>query len=352
MANDKTEKATPKKREEARKKGQVARSTDLQNAVVMLAGITALGATGGATSERLGAVLRTMLVQIGDPSVVSPGRLGPLLTSAVTATGLAVAPVAAACALAGVVASVAQVGLKPAGEALKPDAKRINPVSGFKNVFGPNAGVEAVKSVSKVTVVGAVVFAFVSPKLTSLGASVGMTPSELGAAMASDVKAIALRAAAAFLVIGLADFLWQKHRHENSLRMDRQEVKDEHKQQELPAEVRGAIRRRQMSAARQRMMQAVPEADVVVTNPTHYAVALKYDGAAGAPIVLAKGVDLIAQRIKQLAREAGVPTVEDVPLARGLHAAVEVGQEIPEELYQAVAAVLAWVYRTRPRRAA
>jgi flagellar biosynthetic protein FlhB len=179
-----------------------------------------------------------------------------------------------------------------------------------------------------------------------------MSPIEFGSALAADIRAIALRAAAAFFLIGLADYAWQRHRHEKNLRMDLQEVKDEAKQQQLPPEVRSAIRRRQMSAARARMMQAVPDADVVVTNPTHFAVALRYDGSKGAPEILAKGQDLVAQKIKQIARDAGVPVVEDKPLARSLHATVEVGEEIPEDLYQAVAAVLAWVYRTRPRRTA
>jgi flagellar biosynthetic protein FlhB len=132
--------------------------------------------------------------------------------------------------------------------------------------------------------------------------------------------------------------------------MDMQEVKDEAKQHTLPAEVKSQMRRRQMQAARARMMADVPEADVVVTNPTHFAVALKYDGAKAAPQVLAKGQDLVALKIREIAREAGVPIVEDKPLARGLHAACEVGELIPEELYAAVAEVLAWVYRTRPRR--
>jgi flagellar biosynthetic protein FlhB len=347
MANDKTEKATPKKREEARRKGQVARSQDLQGSLVMLVGVVVLGATGPATAERLGDVLRRLLLQTSDPSVVSVGGISPLLMDALAACAYAVLPIAGACALTGVLVSVAQVGFKPSPEALKPDLKKLNPMSGFKNIFGPNAAVEAVKSVSKMSIIGAVVFAVLSPKLMSLGASVGMTPSELGAAMAHDIKAIATRAASAFFVLGLADFLWQRHRHEKNLKMDLQEVKDEAKQNDLPQEVKGAIKRRQMSAARQRMMQAVPEADVVVVNPTHYAVALKYDGAKGAPEVVAKGVDLIALRIKELAKEAGVPVVEDVPLARGLHATVEVGEEIPEDLYQAVAAVLAWVYRQK-----
>ena len=163
---------------------------------------------------------------------------------------------------------------------------------------------------------------------------------------------IAQRAAFAYLLIGVADFFWQRYRHEKSLKMDKQEVKEESKEQSLPAEVRSAQRRRAMQMSRARMMDAVPEADVVVTNPTHFSVALKYDDGKLAPEVVAKGQDLVALKIREIAREHGVPVVPDPPLARGLYASVEVGQAIPEELFAAVAQVLAFVYRTASRKAA
>jgi flagellar biosynthetic protein FlhB len=300
----------------------------------------------------MGDVMRSVLLQASDPSVVSRGAIGHVVQQAGLAILLAVGPIAGACALAGVVANVVQVGLKPRPGALKPDPKRINPISGAKNIFGPNAVVELLKSLSKVGVVGAVVFAFVAPQVTAMAAGVGMEPITLAGMLSSSIRSIALRAAAAYLLIGIADYAWQRHRHEKSLKMDVQEVKDEAKQQALPAEVRGAMRRRQMANARARMMAAVPEADVVVTNPTHFAVALKYDGTKPAPEVVAKGQDLLALRIREIAGEHGIPIVEDKPLARGLYAAVEVEQLIPEELYAAVAEVLAWVYRTRGARAA
>ena len=161
------------------------------------------------------------------------------------------------------------------------------------------------------------------------------------------------RAAFAYLFIGIADFAWQKRRTEKAMKMDKQEVRDEAKNQDLPAEVRSMIRRRQMEAARKRMMSNVPTADVVVTNPTHYSVALRYDTSrADAPEVVAKGKGIIALRIRELAAEHGVPVIPDPPLARGLYASVEIGHLIPEEFFGAVAAVLAFVYRTAARRAA
>ncbi len=351
MAGEKTEKATPKKKEEARKKGQVARSADLGGAVVLLAGLMALAAFGPGIAERMADMLQRTLVLAADPDVVVQHGLGSVLLAAGRDVLLAVAPIAGACVIAGVVSSAAQVGLRPTPEALKPQWQRMNPASGAKNIFGPNALVEGVKSVSKVGVVGAIVAAALLPQLGSLGALMGLEPLELSLKLSSDIQAMALRAAIAYLVIGAADFFWQRHRHEKSLKMDLQEVKDEVKQQSLPPEVRGAIRRRQMAASRARMMAEIPDADVVVTNPTHFSVALKYDSARTAPVVVAKGQDLIALRIREVAKEHGVPVLPEPPLARSLYASVEVGHEIPEELYVAVAQVLAWVFKQRPRQA-
>ncbi len=351
-AHDKTEKATPKKRDEARKKGQVAKSADLNGASVMVAGLFALLVAGGAMAGRMQDAMNDALKHVADPSVVDRHSIGTLLMDALMDTGMAVAPVAGACLVAGVLASVIQVGFKPSAKAAAPDPKRINPLSGLKQILGPNALVEGGKSIVKVAVVGAIVAAALVPTPPQMGAMVGMSPTQLAGELVSTIMGIAQRAAVAYLAIGLADVIWQKRRHEKSLRMDKQEVKEEQKQQQLPPEVRMAMRRRQASAARARMMAAVPEADVVVTNPTHFSVALKYDGKKAAPEVVAKGQDLLALRIREIAREHGVPVVPDPPLARALHKSVEVGRQIPEELFAGVAQVLAYVYRIAGRRAA
>jgi flagellar biosynthetic protein FlhB len=353
MAGEKTEKATPKKRRQARQKGQVARSTDLQGALVLLAGIIAIGAAGPKLVQRMADVMRGAIAQMSTPEIVSRHGIGVLLSSAGESALLAVAPIAAACALTGVAASVGMVGFKPSGQALKPDPKRMNPVSGAKNLFGPNAIVETVKSISKVGVVAAIVAVALLPKLPEFGGMVGISPVEFGTILSSDLASLVKRAAFAYLFIGVADFAWQRRRTEKSLKMDKQEVKDEAKEQNLPPEVRNALRRRQMELSRKRMMAAVPEADVVVTNPTHFSVALRYDAdRAEAPEVVAKGKGHVALRIRELAREHGVPVIPDPPLARGLYASVELNRQIPEEFFGAVAAVLAFVYRTAARRAA
>ncbi len=180
----------------------------------------------------------------------------------------------------------------------------------------------------------------------------GTPPATLGSLIGSSVMSIAERAAMAYLLIAVIDLIWQRRQHAKSLRMSKREVKDEFKQTQLPPEVKSVLRRRQVQAARARMMAAIPQADVVVTNPTHFAVALQYDGSYPAPIVLAKGQDLVAKQIRRIAEESGVPIVPDPPLARALHKSVEIGQMIPAELYAAVAQVLAFVYKMAGRRRA
>jgi flagellar biosynthetic protein FlhB len=351
MAGERTEKATPKRRNEARKKGQVAKSTDVNGSVVLLASLFALGSFGPTLVQKLEASMYQGLTQISHPEVVSQQGLGKLLGSTFSGVVTAVAPIAGVCMLAGVLANVAQVRPKLNMQALKPDPKRLNPAAGIKRLFGPASAFEAGKGLLKVAVLGALAVFTVLPKLKDMAAAVGMSPSDFLSTAGTTVLAVGRRLAVAYLVIAIGDYFWQRHRHEKSLKMSKEDVKEEAKSQNLPPEVRGAIRRRQLQAARARMMSAVPQADVVVTNPTHFAVALAYDGAKAAPEVVAKGPDLVAAQIRKVAEEHGVPIVEDAPLARALHASVEVGQEIPEEFFQAVAQLLAFVYRVAGRRA-
>jgi flagellar biosynthetic protein FlhB len=348
--SDKTEKATPKKKEEARKKGQVAKSQDLNGAVVLLAGLFTLGATGPAMAQRMGDGLHDALAAGGGRDPVTLNTVGDLLLASGNTTVACLAPIVAVCAGAAIIVNLAQVGIKPKTKALKPDIKRMNPVPGIKRLVGKEGLVELIKSLVKIGVVGYVVLSALIPHIGDYAAMVGMSPLQFGGSIAVLVKSIAMRAAFAYLFIGFVDYLYQRHRHDKSLMMEKQEVKEEGKGQDLPPEVKGAIRQRQRDAARARMMADVPNADVIVTNPTHFSVALKYDGVSAAPTVIAKGQDLIALRIRELAADAGVPIVPDPPLARSLHSSVEVGQQIPEELFQAVAQILAYVYRVAGRR--
>jgi flagellar biosynthesis protein FlhB len=350
-ANDKTEKATPKKRDDARKKGQVARSPDVNGAVVLMASVLALSIFGPAMFRRMQEATLGVLALITSPEVVSREGVGDLFVTTGGHVAAATAPVVGVCMVAGVLASVGQVGFKPTPKALW-EVKKLNPLTGFKNIFGLNAAFEAVKSSLKVAAVGGIVALALFPKLDEMAALVGMPAAALLPHLGSLVLTIAQRAALAYLVIAAIDLVYQRHRFEKQLRMDKEEIKQEHKGQELPSEIKGAQRRRAMELARARMMDAVPTADVVVTNPTHYSVVLRYDADNLAPVVVAKGSDHLALRIRRAAAEAGVAVVPDPPLARALYASVEVGRMIPEELFQGVAQLLAYVYKVASRSAA
>jgi flagellar biosynthetic protein FlhB len=345
-SHDKTEKATPKKRREARQKGQVARSQDVNGAAVLLASVLALSAFGPGTFRRMEEATVGILDLVSRPEVVDENGVGDLF---MTAGG---APIVLVCAIAGVLASVLQVGFKPSTKALKPQFSKLNPMTGFKNLLSPNSAVEAIKSSLKVSIVGGIVALALFPKLDEMAGLVGMPAQAFLPQLAGLVLQIAQRAAIAYVLIAAADFFWQKHRFEKNLRMDKEEVKQEFKQQELPSEIKGAQRRRAMELARARMMDAVPTADVVVTNPTHFSVALRYDSENPAPVVVAKGTDHLALRIRRTAADHGVAVVPDPPLARALYASVDVGRMIPEEMFAAVAQLLAYVYKVAGARRA
>ncbi|HXA55711.1 MAG TPA: EscU/YscU/HrcU family type III secretion system export apparatus switch protein, partial [Solirubrobacteraceae bacterium] len=346
-----TEKATPRRRARARKEGQLARSADVGGSLVLAGGLFAIALLGPSVVSSVGAAFREILAEIAVPGrATSAAGLHSLLDVGLTTIASTAGPIAAVCLGAGLLAGAGQVGFRPALRPLQLDFKRINPVSGARNLFGPNAVFETLKAVAKIAVVGGAAALAIVPGMSALAAEVGLPPGALGFAMSARGMAIAQRAAGAYLVIAAIDYLWQRHRHEQGLRMTKQELKDELRQHGLPAEVKNALRRRQAQAARKRMMAAVPDADVVIANPTHFAVALRYDGTHAAPEVLAKGQDLIALQIRRVAEEHDVPVVHDPPLARALHASCEIGHVIPEELYAAVARVLAFVYRLARRR--
>lgn len=353
MGNDKTEKATPKKREDARKKGQVARSQDVNGAAILLASILALNAFGPKVMEQCKLAMVQVIDLMKTPQVVDQKGVGKLFMLVGEHVMLAALPIMAICFVAGFVSAAAQVGLRPMPGAMKPEFKKLNPAAGFKNLFNPqHFAVETFKNVAKTVAIGAIAALAVFPKLDEFAALVGTSPQELLPELASLVMTIATRAAMAYLALAALDFAWQKHKHEKSLKMDKEEIKQEFKQQELPAEIKSQQRRRAMELSRSRMMEAVPSADVIVTNPSHYAVALKYESGSSAPIVVAKGVDNLAHKIREAAKDAGVMIVPDPPLARTLYANVDVGRQIPEDLFHAVAQLLAYVYRVAGLRSA
>jgi flagellar biosynthetic protein FlhB len=348
---DRTEQPTGKRREEARRQGQVARSPDLTSAVVVLVGLFTVLLLSASIVNTAGDVMTNLFSQVARPgNVVSGAGLKSIFLLCVNALLKTVAPIALACMLTGIVLNVLQVGLQLTPQAIRPNFSRINPIQGAKSLFGTRAIFETAKSLAKVGLVGGLVTLALIPDMTHLGAAVGTPPGALAILIRQGIMAIAIRALAGYLLIGIIDYVWQRYQFNKSLKMTKQEVKDEARQSDLPPEVRGALRRRQVQMARARMMAAVPRADVVVTNPTHYAVALEYSGDNPAPIVIAKGQDLVALQIRRIAEENNIPIVPDPPLARELFRTVEVDQMIPADMYAAVAQVLAFVYRLAARK--
>ena len=350
MAEKGTEKATPKRRDEARKKGQIARSMDVNSAVVLLAGFGLLAVLAPRMLDQLRTIMADGLTHTADPSMASREGIGELTMWAITATAEALAPIALPLMVAGVIAGLIQAKPIMSLALLKPSWAKVNPVAGLKRMASPASAFELAKALAKTAIIGLVAFLAIWPRLPEFAGLVGLPPEAVLAEIARLIFHVGIRVAGAMAVLAIADFAFQKWRHERSLRMTPEAIKQEGRQTDLPPEVRSNIRRRQMAQSRSRMLADVPTADVVVVNPTHFAVALRYDAKKAAPEVVAKGADLVAKAIRESAEKHGVPILSEPPLARALYKEVEVGHQIPEAFFAAVAEVLAFVYRTAGRR--
>ncbi|ROR34942.1 flagellar biosynthesis protein FlhB [Inmirania thermothiophila] len=349
-AQERTERPTPKRLREAREKGQVPRSRELGTLFLLLAGAGGLLLTGPHLAGGMEALLvRGLRLEAAD--VLDPAAPVRLLARAVTEAALALAPLLALLVAAAVAAPLVLGGWVFSTETLMPKWERIDPVRGLRRVFSLRGLIELVKALAKFAVIATVAVVL----LWRLGpALLGLGQQEAGQAVADAAALLAwafLGLAASTLLIAAVDVPFQLWDHTRQLRMTRQEVRDELKETEGKPEVRARQRERQREIARRRMMAEVPKADVVVTNPTHFAVALRYrPERMRAPQVVAKGTDLVAAQIRGVAARAGVPQFEAPPLARALYYSTEVGQEIPAALYVAVAQVLAWVYQVDAAR--
>lgn len=357
--DEKTEEATPRRRSEAREKGQVAISSELIASVALSVALVSLLVSGGHTAQAFGLVVIGGIDALGaDPlGTIDVGDASALFERAAKAVATGVLAVAVPLFLVGLLVGYGQVGFQIAPKAIHWDLARLNPVKGLSRLFSARSVVRTLSAALKIVLIGAAMIIVVSRSLPDVAAMVG---NDLGPNLVL-MGSILVRAVIAGLVVifalGLFDLVFQRFQHDKDLRMSRKEIKEEHRNSDGDPHLRARIRQVQREMASRRMMADVPTATVVVTNPTHYAVALKYEPASdssksiGAPIVVAKGVDHVAQRIKEVARENGVLCFEDVPLARALHAQAEIGDEIPQDLYAAVASVLAYVYRVRGDRA-
>jgi flagellar biosynthetic protein FlhB len=348
FAEERTESATPKRRQKVRSEGKVCKSRDLGAAVEILTGLAVLLLWGPWTVDNLLGYFRESLSLLGEKTLFQAGwqyRLGISSIWAYFGSWLLLGILIAAAIIA---VTVYQVGWVITFQPFKFDLSRMNPISGMKKIISLRSLVELLKGLVKASLFALVLYVALRDKLPSVVYAMQF-PMEEGLLTFWDMLwDLSMRLALMFLVIGLIDYGYQKWDFEKSIRMSKQEIKDEYKQMEGDPQVKKKIRQKQRELARKRMMSSVPKADVVITNPTTLALALLYERELmAAPQVVAKGRGLVALKIREIAEENGVPVIENKPLARALYEAVEVGDEVPENLYRGVAEILAMVYKLK-----
>ncbi|MBX2852213.1 MAG: flagellar biosynthesis protein FlhB [Phycisphaeraceae bacterium] len=343
---EKTEAPTARRLREAREEGNVARSTDLTAALMLLASIVLLYMLSTRLFEAMAAVLHRLL---GSVDAINPTRgddLGPLMNYILGLIGWTVLPFLIAVAGVGMLVTAGQTGLMLSGKPLVPKFSKINPLSGVKRLVDARAAIRLVMSLGKVAIISAVAVIMIMSEIDAIAALPMMTIAAATSAAAHMTFMLAIKLAALLVILALLDFAFQKYQHTKDMRMTKQEVRQELKDMDGDPLMKQRRARVARQLAMQRMAQQVPQADVVITNPTHLSIALRYDSDnMRAPKVIAKGADFMAMRIRQIATANGIPLVERKPLARALYSSVEIGEEVPEEHYAAVAEILAYVYR-------
>ncbi len=343
-AGERTEAPTPRRLEKAREEGQAALSKDVATAAALAGGTIGVALVAPSIAAWLFAALLPLVER---PHSIEPILFGPALEAAVTRSLILVVGVAVLALIFGGAATLLQTGFLVSAKPLAPKLSKISPLAGAKRLVSPENLMEFVKSLAKLVVLAAVAAFVLWDAPTRYARTVGLEAGLLARLIATDSLTLVAGLLAALFVIAAFDLLWTRHRHVERLRMSRQEIKEELRQGEGDPEVKARLKRIRAERARRRMMDAVPRATVVVTNPTHYAVALQYDRTAqAAPKVVAKGVDHMAARIRALAEEHRVPVIANPPLARALYA-VDLDREIPEEHYAAVAEIIAYVWRLK-----
>lgn len=350
---EKTEEPTAKKLDDARKEGQVAKSQEIATAFSLFALFLILRFGYGFIGTNFQQVFVRVYNNIPNVARTYEGRLPvqyieSILNNAILTVLLISAPFLAVGFIVAFLSDLIQVGYKPTTKPLMPKLSKLNPISGFKKIFSARKLFELGKSILKLVVMAVVIYSFFIGRQESIFLLYDMPLKQAIGLMGNLIIDLGIRISAAYMVIAFIDLIYQRRKFRKDMMMTKKEVKDEFKNSEGDPQVKGAQKRRMMEASRRRMMQQLPQADVVITNPTHYAVAIKYDAdEADAPIVVAKGADYLAQKIKEIARDNNVEIVENKPLARMLYANVEVGEMVPPELYKAVAEVLAYVYHLK-----
>jgi flagellar biosynthetic protein FlhB len=347
---EQTEKATPKRREEARGRGQVAKSPDLAGAVVFLAGVFVLHALTPAALGMLSSTLQEILWRIHEHQDFTIASVWMLFARGFGGMALLLGVLFGAALAGSIAANVLQTGFVFSFVPVAPSFNKINPLMGIQRLFSKQVMVNFAKQLIKLAAVMIIIYTSVASNVNTLMTLGGLAPGQMVTFVGELIYGIGWKFGTLLVLIGVLDYFYEKWQYEESLKMTKQEVKDEYRQSEGNPEVRGAVKRRQREFARRRMMAAVPKATVVVTNPTHFAVALEWDELKmEAPVVTAKGADLVAKRIREIAQQHGVPIMENPPLARTLYAKVELDQAIPPNLYAGVAQVIAFVYKLKRR---
>jgi flagellar biosynthetic protein FlhB len=347
FSGEKTEKATPRKRDDVRKKGQVAKSADVNTAISLLAIFLSLLFIGPFMLQRIlvmmnASLQETILMNLTEKNVHE------LMVEMVIESAYISAPIMGVALAAGVAGNYMQVGFLFSAEAIQMKLEKINPIQGFKRIYSMRAIVELLKSILKISFVGAVTFSVIWFQMEEILSLSKLTVEKAFIFIAKLTFQMGLFASIALLFLSLLDYFYQKFDFEKNIRMSKQDLKDEYKKSEGDPLIKSRIKQRQREMAARRMMQDVPNADVVITNPTHFAIALKYDeDKMDAPFVVAKGVDFVAQKIKETAKANDVTMVENRPLARALYDQVEIGKAVPEEFFKAIAEILAYVYQLK-----
>lgn len=347
---DKTEEATPKKLEDARKEGQVAKSQEISTAVMLLALFVMLKVFVGFIGRRLLGVFTSTYTLFGVyvQDEFTSAIAGAFLRKELVEILIAGLPLFVIAVFTAFVVNIVQVKWKVTAKPLKPKFDKFNPAKGIKRIFSKDKIFELVKDVFKIGLIFYVAYSELKKKSGAVVALYDFSLTQAVVYIGNFILNLGIKLAAFYLIIGIVDYIYQKIKFKKDLRMTKQEVKDEYKQQEGDPQVKGKIKSKMREVSQKRMMQKLPEADVVITNPTHFACAIKYDKElAEAPILLAKGADYLAQKIKEKAKEENIPIVENKALARMLYYNVDLEAEIPRELYQMVAEVLAYVYQLK-----
>lgn len=350
---EKTEEPTGKKLDDARKKGQVAKSREISMAVELLAFFILLRVYVDTIGLRFENFFSTVYQQIPSTIKMVDGQVPKSALHAVVSNMLVqtltiMMPFLIAGVVIALICNILQVGFKVATEPLRPNFGKMNPLQGIQKLFSLQSLFELLKSVAKIVLISYVVYSYFKSEKSSIYLLYDMSLRQGIALMGNLTINMGIRVAAVYMIIALVDFIYQKRKFHTDMMMTKQEVKDEMKESEGDPQIKSKQRQRMREASQRRMMQELPKADVVITNPTHYAVAIQYDQEKyNAPIVLAKGADYLAKKIKEIAKENDVEIVENKPLARMLYANVEIGAVIPPELYKAVAEVLAFVYHLK-----